>query len=375
MDVKLTFRRPGLALDPWELSRVDTVPLATHHKVRYVYRTAAAALTVRHQRQYLRRVVRELGAPGGLETTLRGGRALPDRTTADAWLQGFLRDHRLPADLSWTSPETWKTLRSALRANGRYRGRRPLRVLIIQPVVGGNLDSLRGLSDRLEGLVSAYRESFTAGPGLDLRVIYGDRVSSLSPDRRGDPSAAAKHDGRPWADVLHVCTVMQATAQLPVLGLDAEGKPPLTAPELDHLIRNITGPVPPLVVLDIQAPPAQTEARRQLVLRNRFAQQLLALGSVNTVIASGLADRHLADEQWRLLTAGFASGDTAARICQTMQRTRSAYIGSPDSAEREAYAVAFTATALFSNLSADTLIEPGLLRWPLLHDGNHAAAS
>jgi hypothetical protein len=167
---------------------------------------------------------------------------------------------------------------------------------------------------------------------------------------------------------------MQATEQLPVLGLDTEGEPPLTAPELDHLVRSITGPVPPLVVLDIQALPAQAEARRQLVLRNRFAHQLLTLGSANTVIAAGLADRHHAVRQWRLLAGGLANGENAAEICRTMQRVRPAATDAPDSADQDAHAVAFTATALFSNLPADTLIQPGLLRQPVSRDDDHAGA-
>lgn len=357
IDIKLTFRRPGLALDPWELTIIDGRPLATHAKVRYVYRTAADALTDRHQRVYLRRVTRELLSPGQRPDGEPGGRALPGRAETEVWLKGLLKKSPdlPPGDQFATAFQTWAALRSKLRDNAESHGRRPLRVLIIHPIIGGNLDTLRGLSERLEELEKAYRHAFQAQPELlDLKVVYGDRVAELS---------AARPGRRHLADVLHVCTVMQATAQMPVLGLDADDEPPLTAPEVDQMVRGITGAIPPLVILDVQAPPAQAEVRRQLVLRNRFAQQLLALGSVNTIIAGGLAGQ-LAGEQWKLLATGLANGLNAAEICRDVQNSRpydTAGAADPDVAA-EAHAVAFTATGLFTNLPADTLIEPGLLR-------------
>jgi hypothetical protein len=91
-----------------------------------------------------------------------------------------------------------------------------------------------------------------------------------------------------------VCTVMEATEQMPVLDLEIAEGPPLTARQLDLLVQRLTGShignPPPIVVLDVFAPPSPVEVRRQLLMRNRFAQQLLALGSVGTIIATGLGD-------------------------------------------------------------------------------------
>jgi hypothetical protein len=346
VDVRAQFPRPGLAAYPWELAYASGAPLAVHPSLRYVYRSASGALTRRHQVLRAQRALSLLGIDAGRFDGIAGSSFL-------GGLAEFHRAHDVPADPEPSVRQTWELLSEALRARTARRGR-PLRITLIQPMVGGSLDHLRRSNERMHELARAYRAAFEhAGeadrPGLRLRVITGDEMAELF---AGSPSTDDA------ADVLHVCTVMEATEQMPVLGLDVRNGPPLTAPELDLLVRRLSYNVPPLVVVDVQAPPGPVAIRRQLLMRNRFCHQLLALGSVSTVIATGLARRHAAD-QWGLITRGLAGARNAADICRDIQRHTYGQDASPD--ERDVYATAFTATALFTNLPADMLAEPGLI--------------
>jgi hypothetical protein len=348
VDVRVQLLRPSLAADPWELVAVEDMPLAAHPSLRFIFRGAGDALSGRQQGRYLRRAIQGLGFKAG-----RGNRGLTD-PAVDAWLAEFRRDHKLQPDPGKALPETWQAIRSALRERVGQQPTRPLRVRVIQPMIGGNLHTLRGLGDRLDGLVRTYRAVFarSGAHGLDLRVTYGNEVANLY---AGGPSPDEA------ADVLHVCMVMNATEQLPVLGLDDGSGPPLTAPELDMLVQQLSHTVPPLVVLDVQAPPSPVETRRQLLMRNRFAHQLLTLGSVNTIIATGLAGR-AASTQWQFIAEGLAGRQNAAEICRVIQRYQPAWIPDTGNAEdQDIHAVAFTATALFTSIQADSLIEPGLI--------------
>jgi hypothetical protein len=161
---------------------------------------------------------------------------------------------------------------------------------------------------------------------------------------------------------------MEATEQMPVLDLETTDGPPLTARQLDLIVQRLTGPgagsPPPLIVLDVFAPPSQVEARRQLKMRNRFALQLLTLGSAGTIIATGLGGARASDEQWNLLTAGLAGGKNAAMICRGVQRhplpRRAGQSAAADEAT-DRHALAFPATALFTSVHPDRMVPPGLL--------------
>jgi hypothetical protein len=100
-------------------------------------------------------------------------------------------------------------------------------------------------------------------------------------------------------------------------------------------------------------------------MRNRFAQQLLSLGSVGTVIATGLGGLW-ASKQWELITTGLERGLNAAEICQNIQKASLSEIQEhpqPTAMDEagEAHAIAFPATALFTSVDPDRLVPPGLL--------------
>jgi hypothetical protein len=328
-NVRLDLHHPVLAALPWELVMTGGAPLAAHKEMGFVFRTASSTLNAQHTQRVRQQVM--------------GTSRLDNPVTSEEWREAM----------------------SALRERHASGARRPLRVRLIHPMVGGSLDSERRFGERRRELERFYRASFAAdasdGPRLDLQTLYGSQVSALCGSPR-DYNDLGSHDG---ADVVHVCTVMEATEQMPILDLEIADGPPLTARQVDLVVQRLTPPggLPPLVVLDVFAPPSPVEARRQLRMRNRFAQQLLTLGSVGTVIATGLVTPRASHHQWDLLAQGLADGRTAARICQNIQRH---ILDAPERAATrdeaaDAHSIAFTATALFTSVHPDRLVPPGLL--------------
>lgn len=317
-EVQVQARNPALAALPWELAVVGGSPLATNEAVHGVFRTASDALLASH---------------------------LTDLQQCARREAGFTPSADPP------SPAEWERIRAILQE----RANRDLRIRIVQPMRGGSLDSERRFSERRLDLQRVYQRAFRHHRRhLDLDTIYGDEILNLY----------APTDQPDWADAVHVLTVMEATDEMPVLNLGTRNGPPITATQLDLLLQRLKGAVPPLVILDVVAPPSPVETRRHLLLRNRFAQQLLALGNVSTIIAARLADRYATD-QWQDIADGFAKNNNAAEICRTIQLRRyraNRYESTGD--EADAHAVAFQATALFTNIHPGWLLQPGLLPGP-----------
>lgn len=120
---------------------------------------------------------------------------------------------------------------------------------------------------------------------------------------------------------------------------------PVTA--LQHLL----SPLPadsfrPLVILDIDRPPGNTEALAQLSLRNAFAADLFGLGRCPAVIATGLANE---EARWLygVLVQSLGSGATLAETCTKIRQLAER----PDlSREEFDGALSLTGTALFTDL-------------------------
>jgi hypothetical protein len=114
----------------------------------------------------------------------------------------------------------------------------------------------------------------------------------------------------------------------------------LSSSALDHVFR---GMMPkPIVILDLPATPSDSEALTQLFLRNAFAGELLALGNVEAVIATGLARYGAQEPIYSSLISGLARGTPLGEITTAIRR-----IGS-DSRGDVGEALAFTAVALFA---------------------------
>jgi hypothetical protein len=338
LNLHLDLRRPHLVAQPWELALIGDSPLATRNRTQFVFRTATAELTQRHG-DLVAEAVREA----------LGRSAQPATQTA-----------------SGEGDQQWRENIRALRDLPS----RPLRVRLLHPMLGGSLESERRFGERRRELERLYRAALSAAPSrheLDVRTLYGRQATALfysSPEAYGNIPAEA----RDWADVIHVLTVMEATEQMPVLNLEIAEGPPLTAPQLDLMVQRLTGEKqpPPLVVLDVVAPPSPVEARRQLLMRNRFAQQLLMLGTTGTVIATGLGDPQASTEQWALIAQTLAEARNPATVWREI-RQRMDTTGEPpqvDDADREARAIAFGATALFTSVHPNLMVPPGLIPVP-----------
>ena len=324
--VRFDFRNPALAARPWELTVAEETPLAANPAIRDIFRTATDPLRAQHERTLWQWAYQELG--------------------------------QLAANPSGNPPEA-RALGTGPRSGGEPLDRCGSALSSQWPA--GTWTTNAGSSTAAWKLRLIYQRAFNrAGQGgtaraLDFQSLYGDEVLDLY---TADPPIDR-------ADVVHVITVMEATEDMPVLNLDTRKGPPMTAPQLDFLVQRLSKPVPPLVIIDVQAPPSPIEARRHLLMRNRFAQQLLALGTVSTIIASGLTDSY-ATEQWRYVARGLAEGQNAAEICRRIQMHKAARpeSGSSSPSDARTRASVFQATALFTNIHPDWLLEPGLFTVP-----------
>jgi cellulose synthase operon protein C len=346
LDVTAEFVSPRSAAVPWELASIDQMPLAAHPGIRFFSRTVPECYQGRREVIYHQQMMHALSIDIGRVDGIAG----PMYREGIAHLQ-----RRYGGDGQSPTPQTWRAAGQELRRLAARAGR-PITVMLVQPLVGGNLDSLRRLSERMRELRRCYQSAFPdtrdpAAPGLRLLSVSGNEVAGLIWTKPGSQPV----------DVLHVCTVMEATEQMPVLGLDLHSGPPLRATALDQIVQRMTGTVPPLVILDVQAPPSPVDVRRQLLLRNTFAHQLLGLDNVDTVIATGLEARRNAAVQWNPIARGLADGRTAAAITRQIQRVEPPPGARTDPAAGEAHAVACTASAFFTNIHPDVLRPPGLL--------------
>jgi cellulose synthase operon protein C len=348
LDVHAEFPSPRLAVFPWELVEIDGEHLASHPRVRVV-RSVEGAYQGRREVMHHQRVLNALRIDVGIEDGIVGPKY-------QAGIKKLLKLCGHPGEQT-PSQETWERARDTLRE--RAEPGRQLNVLLVQPDVGGNLNLLRRFGERMNELIRAYRAAFKeAADETGVELVISDMSG-------GEVASLLWQGSKPQpVDVLHICTVMEATEQMPVLGLDVRGGPPLDAAEVDQMVRLMTRtrampPLVPLVVLDVQAPPSPADVRRQLLMRNRFAHQLIELGNVDAVIATGLEMRRDVTAQWEIITTGLARQRNAAEICREIQQIALA----PDvgQAAREAHLVANVGSALFTNVHPGVLVEPGLL--------------
>jgi peptidoglycan hydrolase-like protein with peptidoglycan-binding domain len=330
IDLALVADSPSVAAVPWELARVDGRPVASHAGVRYLYRASADAN--RQATAVLQRILKRLGMLTGRADGVFG----PD-TTED--VRRFQRDHDLfasgvPDRLTWEALRT--QLRSAIGADPH--------VLIV-----------RAEADQ--------SSRFEEGRAIDAETVYqgfGVRTSSLidpSPEALLEYGQRLGGSAQPIGAV-HFCGNLNTARRSPMLyfysppGAAEPIREPLAASVIDEFVRCLTGVVPPLVILDIAAPATAHETARQLLLRNEFAHQLMQLGATWTLIASGLAGGTLRTTQLEHLAAVFRPGADVAAVCARLQASathRDATLAAQ---------LAFTATALFTAIPPDALIEP-----------------
>ena len=292
-DVRLELVGPQSAALPWELTRIDGVPLLEHRGVSCVYRgpdpqTSERATTLQLQRA-LMKLDRDPGPLDGLYGPMTAGavHSLTGRYAAEL------------ADVGWAP------IRRALTA------RKPLRVWLLSQSLNAEISWGRG--DRGSG---SEAEPIYRSAGLSVAVIEDPSLDTVR-------SAAAATKSGP--DVLHITAAMERSGRVPALSFGRSGEP-FTAKVIDKVIALCGGNrgAPPLVVLEVTAPHSEFELVRQLLLRNEFLHAVGALGTGTPVLALGLLHGSAAGAQREALAHGLAAGAGAGELWRRVRSRGSA---------------------------------------------------
>jgi tetratricopeptide (TPR) repeat protein len=296
VDVRMTLAPPLLAQVPWELAPAGSGTLATDPRVGVIYRVPNETRAVNVQTMALQRALQRAGFdPGHID-------GLAGPLTREA-VRAFQRSAGRPAD-GIAGRHTWAALLARLAA--LVPARRP-RVLILRREADAELSIQRGWHVSGYDLKSLYRRA-----SWDVLSATGADIAE-----RGQWFNGAAADP---IDVLHVSTTMDVTQTVPHLSFgvggpmdDGSSELPqtLAVTVLDRLVQQIaTAGTVPLVVLDIAAPPRVSELLRQLLARNDFAHQMVALGHVETVLATAGSPPQLVE----LLTGGRTAAQIAGEL-------------------------------------------------------------
>ena len=306
---------PALAGWPWE----DLVSWPAH---ALVYRSPAGQVRDRTQVRALQYALRLLGCDAGPIDGQPGPRTRQG-------LVAFQRERGLLAD-GEAGPLTWQALREALCGLPR----RSPRVFIVERDARDSMRSSRG-------------KSFAGGSdtGRTFRRYGWDMTLATR--------LSAWHGGE--LDMVYLSGSMEASSGAPQLSVEADtygyesGWAAPTEVEsvgvaaLDRLLRAAGHDgSPPTVVLDVTLPEVDSEGVRQVWLRNEFAHQLLDLGHVRTVIATGTPSRPGDPSGLVDPSAEIAAAPPHATPADVLRLLRTARPGT-------------TRTALFSATSPDLL--------------------
>jgi peptidoglycan hydrolase-like protein with peptidoglycan-binding domain len=330
-DVRLVFESRDTAATPWELTRAwDGAPLAQAPGIATVYRS-------------LRRYRREEAMSHAAQTALLAlghYEGVPDGYTGDVTLEAVRRFQQragIEAD-GIPGRDTFAALRRAL---ADARKPRPLRVVVLRPDPARQLERQRGETAAGSGLVGGYLTH-----GAEVTV-----VDDPTPDRLRALGLAGHTDTRP--DIVHVAAPVRFGGGASVLdfGGDAAARytghstrrpdAELTVSSLCELVQRLvpTGGRLPLLVLDVPLPGTVAEAVRALSARNSLAFQLMELGGIQALLATGLAG---AEDQIQIvgtIAGGLAGGRDVADVARSLHHAR------PGADDLES-TLAFGATAL-----------------------------
>ena len=290
---------PTVAAVPWELIPLGGTPLAAAERVATVRRAPGDDRRTRRVRTAaLQRALLRVGADPGPVDGLEG-------KLTRAAVRSFQRRERIDVD-GIAGPVTWRALHAARRR--RAPDRAP-HVLVIAPDARSEVGQQRG-TNTTELLSEYVGRGWSATVARhDEFLAYLEQAAELGP-----------------VDVLHACATMDTKGTVPRLALsglhdEASAADGLPVTFLGRLVDEIAKQgVVPLVVLDVATPPRDSECVRQLLARNDFADQLVGLGAVETVLAAGLGPERTA-ELVELLTLGRA----VAGLAGDLDRLRAPY--------------------------------------------------
>lgn len=293
---------PPLAQLPWELVTIAGQPVTGQPSVRLAYRSMVSPPRGQVAGRVLQEALYDAGAkPGPLD-----GYVGPQTERA---VRGVQRARGLIVDGA-AGPKTWRELRSMTTTDRR----RPAAIVVQRSFVfeaaaerGYSASGGRGLADLYAQ--AGWRSCALAGYDLG-------HIDEVMPEVR--------------FDVLHVNASIDVSGSVPYLdfgaspmGWSADRSDSVPVSDLDQAVHRLASRGhTPLVVLDIATPPKFTsETIRQLLLRNDYAHQLLALGRTHSVLATGLVTKSPATMVQEELVRVLVSADTPAGAIRTLHRT------------------------------------------------------
>ena len=361
--VNISCKSARFAAQPWELLPVDGRPLGRHRRVRDLVRHTSATSLEQGRANLVRKLMEAHDAwadPADPEAVPdSGASAISDLALVEA-LRRYCRERALEPDRPGIA-EARLTARvlEDLAARARQRKQaspRPLEVYILTPGIGASVEMRDRFRRRSEQARQAYQSIAVPAIGSLWPIVHTHRVQGV--EFLELAAAVGRYTQSRIADIVHVCGVVRADREVPTFGMH-DGGEPLTAKALSSALRQLTGTTLPLVVLDFTTSGNPADLRRHLLLRNRFAHQLLGLGCVDTLIAAGFEPGR-ATRQLECLAMEIARRGNAAAVCRAIRAVESHNAGLQWNSEMSDECLPYWATALFSSLPPDALYEPGL---------------
>jgi hypothetical protein len=309
VDLGLRAKHPAVRALPWELA-APALEAAGLRLFRRAPRTRGEPADIRAVQRTLNRYGERLSPDGNLG---------PDTRSA---LEDLQRNFGLPVT-GQPDAETVRRLHATVCGQDR-----PV-VAIVRPSRVAEERAFRGSRQSGVPIDWVYERA-----GFHPIVLDSPTGAELMSLLRDFPAAIlhlnvglVDHHGTPAIDLL---------GSPGVRGRAAAGR--LTGPAMDHLIpRDLPAP---LVVLDVTAPKSRRETAAQLLLRNAFAAELAAVGTVRAVLATGLARYGRQQRLYRALAGALRDGLDVYDVAAAVR----ALATDPQLDD----ALAFTATALFS---------------------------
>jgi peptidoglycan hydrolase-like protein with peptidoglycan-binding domain len=291
-----------------------------------------------------RRAPRTRGEPGDLRA-LQGAlnRLRTDRLATDGILgprtKAALGQLQLEFDLPVTGDADAVTVQ---KAHASVTGGKTPRVAIVRPTLRTEDLTFRGAR---QGGVPL--ELFYERAGFRPNVLDGPTPDELEAELRRRPAAIVHltigmvdHHGTAAVDLL---------AAPPTRGRPSYGAR-LTATMLGSLIpRELPSP---LVIVDVPAPPGGHEAVKQLLLRNAFSAEAMAVGTIRALLATGLARYGRQQRLYEVLVGKLKEGGEVGELARAVQRLATGH----DSLDG---LLAFSATALFARTPDVRFPAPG----------------
>lgn len=227
---------------------------------------------------------------------------------------------------------SWRYVYRSARTQARIplpsipRGGRP-QVLLLRPVKMDPHDRAQSGRDSFEALESAYRSA-----GFEVTAFHAPQMEQI---------AYHLQSMKEPPHVLHACGTLRHSPSLGGAYLDCASwgnrdpefqEAPLSASGWKRLLHAAPRPIP-LLVLDALPPASNTEAFRQLLLRNSLAHEVFPGSPVGAILGTGLTPPLRTRELERAFTGPLAVGYPIGEIVENLRlRLSEDPYGDPDAA-------------------------------------------